>query len=35
VYLIVAVEKGKPVDANAFVAEKDGGPFGPEPLEVD
>ena len=34
VYLIVAVHDGKPIDANAFVAEKDGGPFHPEPLEV-
>ncbi len=34
VYLIVAVENGSPADANAFVAEKDGGPFRPEPLEV-
>ena len=29
-----SVENGKPADANAFVAEKDGGPFHPEPLEV-
>src|SRR5216684_4332745 len=34
VYVIVAVHEGKPVDANAFVAEKDGGPFHPEPLEI-
>ncbi|HYU63864.1 MAG TPA: M67 family metallopeptidase [Verrucomicrobiae bacterium] len=34
VYLIVAVHQGKPVDANAFVADRDGGPFQPEPLEV-
>ena len=34
VYVIVAVHDGKPVDANAFVAEKDGGPFHAEPLEV-
>jgi proteasome lid subunit RPN8/RPN11 len=34
VYLIVAVHQGKPVDANAFVADADGGPFHPEPLEV-
>jgi len=34
VYLIVAVHQGQPVDANAFVAEKDGGPFHSEPLEV-
>ena len=34
VYLIVAVHQGQPVDANAFVADKDGGPFQPEPLEI-
>lgn len=34
VYLIVAVHNGKPVDANAFVADNDGGPFRPEPLDV-
>jgi proteasome lid subunit RPN8/RPN11 len=34
VYLIVAVHDGKPVDANAFVADNDGGPFHNEPLEV-
>jgi proteasome lid subunit RPN8/RPN11 len=34
VYVIVSVEKGKPVDANAFFTENDGGPFRPEPLEV-
>src|SRR6185437_9420038 len=34
VYVIVAVNDGKPVDANAFVADQDGGPFQPEPLEV-
>jgi proteasome lid subunit RPN8/RPN11 len=34
VYVIVSIEKGKAVDANAFVAEQDGGPFRPEPLEV-
>ena len=34
VYLIVSIENGKPVDQNGFVAEKDGGPFRPEPLEV-
>ena len=34
VYVIVAVSKGKPEDANAFVAQSDGGPFRPEPLEV-
>ena len=34
VYLIVAVHEAKPVDANTFIAERDGGPFQPEPLEV-
>jgi proteasome lid subunit RPN8/RPN11 len=34
VYLIVSIEGGKPVDQNGFVAEKDGGPFRPESLEV-
>ena len=34
VYVIVAVHEGKPVDANAFVADDDGGPFHPEPLEA-
>ena len=34
VYLIVAVHDGKPVDANAFVADNDGGPFRPEPLDL-
>jgi proteasome lid subunit RPN8/RPN11 len=34
VYLIVAVHEGTSVDANAFVADKDGGPFRTEPLEV-
>jgi proteasome lid subunit RPN8/RPN11 len=34
VYVIISVENGKPVDANAFVAEADAGPFRPEPLEV-
>jgi proteasome lid subunit RPN8/RPN11 len=34
VYVIVAIQGGKPVDANAFVAEQDGGPFRPEPLEI-
>ena len=34
VYLIVAVHSGKPVDQNAFVAERDGGPFRSEPVEV-
>jgi proteasome lid subunit RPN8/RPN11 len=34
VYLIVSIENGNAVDQNGFVAEKDGGPFGPEPLEV-
>ncbi|HET7467816.1 MAG TPA: M67 family metallopeptidase [Candidatus Dormibacteraeota bacterium] len=34
VYLIVSVAGGKPADANAFVADADGGPFRPEPMEV-
>ena len=34
VYVIVSIEQGKPADANAFVAEQDGGPFHPEPLEI-
>jgi proteasome lid subunit RPN8/RPN11 len=34
VYVIVSIHGAKPVDANAFVAEQDGGPFRPEPLEV-
>jgi len=34
VYLIVSIETGKPVDANGFVADKDGGPFRPEHLVV-
>ena len=34
VYLIVAVHDGKPVDANAFVADNDGGPFRSEPLDI-
>ena len=34
VYLIVAVHGGRPDDANAFVADSDGGPFHPEPLDV-
>lgn len=34
VYLIVAIHSGEPVDANAFIADKDGGPFQPEPLDV-
>jgi proteasome lid subunit RPN8/RPN11 len=34
VYLIVAVHDGKPVDANAFIADTDGGPFRSEPLEI-
>ena len=35
VYLIVSVQDGEPVAANAFVADMDGGPFRPEPLVVD
>jgi proteasome lid subunit RPN8/RPN11 len=34
VYVIVSIAEGKPVDANAFVADRDGGPFRAEPLEV-
>jgi len=34
VYVIVSIEKGKPVDANAYVADEDGGPFHAEPLEI-
>ena len=34
VYLIVSVANGEAVDANAFVADKDGGPFHPEVLDV-
>ena len=33
VYVIVSVQQGRPTDANAFVAERDGGPFRSEPLE--
>jgi hypothetical protein len=32
--LIVSIENGTAVDQNGFVAEKDGGPFRPEPLEI-
>lgn len=34
VYVIVSVMAGQPVDANAFVADRDGGPFRPEPLDI-
>ena len=34
VYVIVAVNEGQAVDTNAFVADADGGPFRPEPLEI-
>lgn len=34
VYVIVSVQEGKPVDANAFVADSDGGPFRSETLEI-
>ena len=34
VYVIVAVDNGKPMDVNAFVTENDGGPFHTEPLDV-
>ena len=33
-YLIVSCVQGRVVDGNAFVAEHDGGPMHPEPLEV-
>ncbi|TMG22770.1 MAG: hypothetical protein E6H97_13050, partial [Chloroflexi bacterium] len=34
VYLIVSVANGEAVETSAFVAEKDGGPFHPEELEL-
>jgi len=34
IYVIVSCEKGTVVDANAFVATQDGGPFRDETLEV-
>jgi proteasome lid subunit RPN8/RPN11 len=34
VYLIVSIHNGTAVDQNGFVADKDGGPFRPEQLEV-
>jgi proteasome lid subunit RPN8/RPN11 len=34
VYLIVSIVNGEPVDANGFLADKDGGPFQPESLEI-
>ena len=34
VYVIVSCVKGTPVDQNAFVAERDGGPMHQVPLEV-
>ena len=34
VYLIVSCVRGSVVDGNAFVAEQDGGPMHPEPLEM-
>jgi proteasome lid subunit RPN8/RPN11 len=34
VYMIVSCVKGSVVDANAFVADQDGGPMRSEPLEV-
>jgi proteasome lid subunit RPN8/RPN11 len=34
VYVIVSIQNAKPVDQNGFVADQDGGPFRPEPLEV-
>ena len=33
IYLIVSCVEGKVVDANAFVARRDGGPFRDEPIE--
>jgi proteasome lid subunit RPN8/RPN11 len=33
-YVIVSCVDGKAVDANAFVARQDGGPFRDEPLEI-
>jgi len=33
-YLIVSCVEGKVVDANAFVAARDGGPFRDEPVEI-
>jgi proteasome lid subunit RPN8/RPN11 len=33
-YLIVSCVKGEVVDANAFVAQRDGGPFRDEPIEA-
>ncbi|MGH7777738.1 MAG: Mov34/MPN/PAD-1 family protein [Candidatus Dormibacterales bacterium] len=33
-YLIVSVTEGRAGDRNVFVAERDGGPMRPEPLEV-
>ena len=34
VYLIVSCVDGKVVDANAFIARQDGGPFRDEPIEI-
>ena len=34
VYLIVSCVRGTVVDANAFVAERDGGPMRSEPVEI-
>jgi proteasome lid subunit RPN8/RPN11 len=34
VYVIVSCIRGEVVDSNAFVAQQDGGPFRPEPLEL-
>jgi proteasome lid subunit RPN8/RPN11 len=34
VYVIVSIEGGVPVDANAFVAINDSGPFRPELMEI-
>src|SRR5438105_13521892 len=34
VYVIVSVATGAPVDADALVADRDGGPFRAEPMEI-
>lgn len=34
VYVIVSCNQGDPGDAGAFVAERDGGPMRPEPLDI-
>jgi proteasome lid subunit RPN8/RPN11 len=35
VYVIVSIQAGKAVDANAFVTDQDGGPFRPEAIEIN